>query len=415
MNIVQLSTSDLGGAGIAAKSLHQALLDEGVHSTFVTRHKMGPAIKEHFVLHPPHASVAQRIVAKIQRVLVPGVFTTPEQYFLSERPTGFEHYSLPWSTLEPFTVNEMKQADIVHLHWVSDGFVDYGKIFTTHKKYVWTLHDMNPFTGGCHHSDGCMKFSENCNYCPQLKGTRDEYLSGKVLRYKIQALQALKDNQLVVVAPSQWLAGLSKKSTILGRFEHRVIRNVVSIPAGTVNRHEVRKRYGIKETETVFLFVAHHFDNPRKGIGTLLEALGKISNNGCRIVTVGEKMARFDALNVLQLGYINDRTLLKEIYTMADAFVLPSLAENFPNTIAEALLCGTPVIASKVGGITEQINPDNGLLVDSRQSDAWTEGLSAFLSTRFDRALIAKQASEAYNPDIVVKETIALYKGLIGH
>src|SRR5690606_11661151 len=144
--------------------------------------------------------------------------------------------------------------------------IDYRKIFQRReKRFVWTLHDMNPFTGGCHHSDGCLKFQTNCNYCFQLKGTRDEYLSGKILAYKTAALSMIPDEQMVIVCPSEWLASLSRTSRLFSRFKHFVIPNPHQVPAGEVDRGAARQNLGIGEDEIVFLFVSHHVNNPRKG------------------------------------------------------------------------------------------------------------------------------------------------------
>jgi glycosyltransferase involved in cell wall biosynthesis len=418
MKVVNLSTSDMGGAGIAAKNLHMALLEHGLNSSFVTKYKLGPELKNHFLLEEEKAGIFDRVANGIKSRIraTTGWFNDDlGNYYLKDRPKGFEHFSFPWSELEPQNNNHIAEADVVHLHWVSDGFMDYKKLFALKdKKFVWTLHDMNPFTGGCHHSDGCMKFQTNCNYCFQLKGTRDEYLSGKILNYKFEALKDINDNQLKIVAPSKWLADLSKTSHLFSRFEHQVIPNVIDINSPSKELTEALR--SSHSENTVFLFVAHHFDNPRKGINTLIQALQRLKHQNFHLITVGERLSDFaNDKRVIQCGYVNDKDYLKELYTKADAFILPSLAENFPNTIVEALLCGTPVIASNTGGIPEQVNDNNGVLVEPNDVEAWKNALDNFIENknRFNRRHIQEQAEQTYDKRKIVSEYLHVYQSLI--
>jgi glycosyltransferase involved in cell wall biosynthesis len=416
MKVTHLSTSDLGGAGIAAKNLHLGLKKAGLHSDLVTKYRMGPAVENHYLLGTEKESVLNRLWKGItSRLPLIGV-TSLEDYYLSGRPKGFEHFSLPWSGLKPGHNRYITDADIIHLHWVSDGFIDYRKIFELrNKKFVWTLHDMNPFTGGCHHSDGCLKFQANCNYCPQLKGTRDEYLSGKVLRYKREALSHIGDEQLTIVTPSNWLSQLSQSSSLFSRFRHKVIPNVVNHVPVVANRKVLRQKLGLKEDETVFLFVAHHYDNPRKGMAMLLAAFEKIKERSFRLLVLGEKLGNEKLSDkIIRAGYLNDREKISELYEAADAFLLPSRAENFPNTIVEALLSGTPVLASAVGGIAEQLNEKNGILLEPGNSGSWAEALLQFMTKKdkYDRDAIRKEALERYGEENIIQAYLQLYKEL---
>jgi hypothetical protein len=71
-------------------------------------------------------------------------------------------------------VNEpwVKEADILHLHWINSGFLsinDLAELVKTGKPIVWTLHDMWTFTGGCHYSGTCDHFMRQCGNCPILR------------------------------------------------------------------------------------------------------------------------------------------------------------------------------------------------------------------------------------------------------
>ena len=134
------------------------------------------------------------------------------------------------------------------------------------------------------------------------------------------------------------------------------------------------------------------------------------------VIAIGEKNdSMLKHQKIIQFGYVNDKTILKELYTLADAFILPSMAENFPNTIVESLLCGTPVIATNIGGIPEQITKENGLLVNLMDVEDWKQKLTWFIGNKqkFDRAAIKQKAKQDYNNQTIVDQHIKLYEQLL--
>ena len=419
MKVVHLSTSDMGGAGIAAKNLHLKLNQLQWDSSMVTKVKLGKDFVEHFCTHPnqdkrAHRSLFQRIKASLQ-YRMPMLFPSKE-FSLVGRESGFEYFSLPFSDLNLKSISLIHKADVIHLHWISDQFVDYHKVFELNKKYVWTLHDMNPFTGGCHHSDGCMLFDSNCSKCFQLKGTQHETYSKKILEYKLKALSNLRDDQIKIVAPSEWLLNLSRKSTCFSRFEHIHIPNVIDFNVEGADRAMSRKAWLLGESEIVFLFVAHDVRNARKGMGTLIHAIENLPDKSNVVLMVlGQSSGlMMEGVRVLELGFVTDQSVLRNAYLAADVFLMPSIAENFPNTIVESLLMGTPVIASNVGGIPEQVNETNGVLVLSHDHEAWANGLSYFVQNKqhFIRANIARDAKEKYNSISITEKYIKVYHSL---
>lgn len=421
MKVVHLNTTNSGGAGIAARNLHLALLERGIDSNFVCKYNVAPVFEKQYILAKP---LPRFIGGKFMRRLKASILSrlkiseSLEGYYLKGRVEGFDQFSFPWSDLNPQDMKIIKEADVIHMHWISDGFIDYNSIaLFGQKKIVWTLHDMNPFTGGCHHSDGCVKFESNCNFCYMLKGTRNEYISHAILNYKINAMEAIAKENIQIITPSVWLSKLSQKSKLFSRFNHKVIKNMNSFSPQPVNTSNLRLKYNINFNVPVFIFVAHHFDNPRKGLHVLLEAFNELENEEFVVLAIGEKLNKhLKHGKLLQFGYVKDMEVLKELYTLADAFILPSLAENFPNTIVEALLCGTPVIATDVGGIPEQINEKNGILVEKSTSESWKNAILQFINKRsmYNRAEIKKQAEIDYNNEEIVNKHIELYKTLIG-
>lgn len=420
MKIVQLSTSDMGGAGIAAKQLHLQLLKNNINSVFLTKVKLGMDLPSHHIIaQETKKGFMNRIVSRLNNIIKYHFpfFDNDLNYYLRNKKVGFEHFSFPYSDIDLANFEIIKNSDIVHLHWISDGFVDYKNIFSLNKKFVWTLHDMNPFSGGCHYSDGCLKFQTNCNYCFQLEGATDEYFSNRILNYKIRALENLKDDQLIIITPSQYLSQLSKASRCFNRFKHFVIPNVIDFPSILSFREECRRNLGIEKDKLVFLFVSHNAGNIRKGIYVLKEVLNQLENKeNIRLITIGEKSGiQISGIETIELGFLTDKRRIKEVYTASDAFLLPSMAENFPNTIIESLLSGTPVIASNVGGIPEQVNDKNGILVDLNNIKDWLRALNYFIENKqkYNRDEIRSIAQSKYDINKITEEHLKLYQDIV--
>ena len=69
----------------------------------------------------------------------------------------------------PIPISEINKFDLIHLHWINNGFFNLEKINKINIPIVWTIRDMWPFTGGCHYTLGCNKFHFNCKSCPSIK------------------------------------------------------------------------------------------------------------------------------------------------------------------------------------------------------------------------------------------------------
>lgn len=427
MKVVHINTSNKGGAGIAAIRLHERLLSNGIDSKYISLHSFPSSAPEQYQflkrdtsklpLLTDFSEFVFRVMKKLGlRKPFPQAM---EAKHLHGRPEGHELFSFPYSDFRIDQHPLVQQADIVHLHWVSDGFLDYQSFFsTTKKKIVWTLHDMFPFTGGCHHSDGCMRFSAACEVCPQLKGTIDESYSAKIMAVKSSGLAFVSDRNMKIVCPSSWLTELSQQSKLFQRFAHSTIANIMSEDQfSTKDRAAVRRKLSLPENKKIILFVAHSVANVRKGSQLLLEALNHLkADEEILLCSVGSDS---DAMNYplphLPMGYVNSDEKMADLYAAADVFVLPSMAENFPNTICESLLCGTPVVAFVVGGIPELVNDSNGKLATPFDTKQLAEALRFVLDKpqQFQREVISENAYRRLNPELSTNNYIAVYNDLM--
>ena len=382
LKVVHLASTDFGGAGKAAYRLHQGLRQSGIDSTMlvVTRQSSDPSVRvlpsgqlgELFDCpqeFPANRAYAQK-VSEHWSALV-------SRY--PQRDPGMDNFSDDFSEIPLECSREIREADIVNLHWVS-GLLNClnaaralkGKIV------VWTLHDMNPFTGGCHYAGECTGYLRNCGSCPMLGSSGDDDISRSIWQFKQYAYGKL---DLHPVAPSRWLARVASQSSLLSRFQTRVIPNGFPsrLFAPVPGRAELREGYGIPAGAKVVLFGADSLLIERKGLVYLLQALKSMAQRGIVLALFGrlpEHLRLELELPLINLGFLEDETTLAAHYGMADLFVIPSIEDNLPNTVIEAMLCGVPVVGFDTGGIPDLIeHKKTGYLAPARDVAALAEGI----------------------------------------
>lgn len=325
----------------------------------------------------------------------------------------------------PFYLDACEQipkSEVINLHWVAN-FIDLGAFFEwlpNEKVLIWTLHDMASFTGGCCHAMGCPKFIDGCGVCPQLGSTTEHDLSRDVWQRKKKYYSALDSDKFHIVTPSQWLSGELKRSPLLGRFPTSVIPYGLDLEVFKPRDREVsREVLGIPMAAKVILFVSNGSVR-LKGFHVLLDALdGLDANSGVFLLSIG-----FDSGTVLQrfkhihIASIKDEGLMSLIYSAADLFVLPSLADNLPNTMLESMACGTPVVAFATGGIPEGVRPGiTGLLAKAGDATELREAILGLLGNEDRRLEMAancrKVALAEYSLELQAKRYVELYESML--
>ena len=272
----------------------------------------------------------------------------------------------------------VRQADVLHLHWTNFGFLSLRgleKLLRLGKPVVWTLHDQWAFTGGCHYSRGCERFKTHCRHCPFLRQPGERDLSARIFEKKRRIFE---NAPLTIVACSEWLAGEARQSALLGGFPIQTIPNPIDTTVWQpTDRLAARHTLGLPLDKKLVLFGAGNLRDERKGFRFLVEALRGL--NGAELVVFGKNDPEALAglpFPVHNLGVISTERGLMAAYNAADVLVVPSLEDNLPNTIVEALACGTPVVGFATGGIPEMILPQKtGWLAPPRDSAALAEGL----------------------------------------
>lgn len=424
MKILIINTFDRGGAAHSCKRLHLAFLEKGIHSKTLIRASLSAWPKTFTFTQPPeNITLVAKVAKKIKKILKELKLYSlgfkkkdQEQEFLKKRHDGLELFSFPNSDFDITQSPLYNEADIINLHWVS-GFLDYHSFFKKNTKpVVWTLHDMNPFTGGEHYIEHIFGIDHNGFPNERIEEEWERRVSELNLRIKEKALSCV-DN-LVVVAPSKWLANAAKSSAVLKN------KNIVHIPYGLDksifrprDREFSRDILQISNNKIVFLFVADSLNNNRKGLLFLIKAFKELKRNDIILCAVGKQNKSLNSCgNIMQLGPLSDERLMSLAYSAADVFVIPSLMDNFPNTVLESLMCGTPVIGFPTGGIPEMIQHGrNGLLTQGIGVSFLLETLTAFLDApeAFDREAIREEAVKRYDQKIQADRYIRLFKNLL--
>ncbi len=278
------------------------------------------------------------------------------------------------------------QSSIVHLHNLHGEFFSpiLFKTLFQHKKVIWTLHDESFITGHCSCTLGCDRWQIGCGSCPDLTIYPPVQFDNtkEVLHYKKKWITEL---QPIVVCPSHWLANRV-------RIAYPDLKNIKVIPNGVdtavfypKEKVNVRTLLGFPNDKRIVLFVAEFAtQNPFKGGDIIREIISESIFSDVIFVTVGgSHESSFH--NHICYPYIHDENELANLYTACDVLLYPTQADNLPLVVLEPMACGTPVIASDLGGIPEIINNSNGFLItDYKSPEAFKKGLSEFLDLNED-------------------------------
>jgi glycosyltransferase involved in cell wall biosynthesis/predicted SAM-dependent methyltransferase len=395
LKIVVFSTADAGGAGIAALRHHQSLLSAGVSSQMYVA-EQGARTANVRVLPSPGQTVTRQHNG---RVALSGLQALRKKRAAQlaryvRRPPGLEMFSTPGQCADLGTLPYQEDFTVINLHWVAD-FLDPTLSLEAlrGRPVVWTLHDMRPFTGGCHYAGDCRKFVEHCGACPQLGSDDPQDLSFRTWRAAKAAFRVL---DLHIVTPSEWLAAEARQSTLFRRFPVRVIKHAIPLDVfKPLNKKAIRQELGIDEAELTLAFAAQSLENTRKGTAFLLKCLELLASgplrDKIRLLLLGNNPpAYFSQLGfaVNALGHVDDPEQMALVYNAADAVLVPSLEDNSPNVICEAAGCGVPVVAFAAGGIPEMIrHRETGWLAPVKDAESLAAGVAWVDEARKDDSL----------------------------
>ena len=373
MKVLILSTKDIaGGASRAAYRFHRGFLAAGIDSTMLVQNKVSG---DRTVISAK--SKLQRGIAATR----PALNQLPFSLY-RDRDRSINIYSTQWLPNNLAEKVAQIDPDIINIHWICGGYVPIETLAKFKQPLVWTFHDMWAFTGGCHYSGECDRFTLSCGACPQLGSSRSWDLSRWVWQRKAKSW---KDLNLTIVTPSRWLADTAKSSSLFKNTRVEVIGN--GIDPKIYQPHDKKLARNILQLpidKKIVLFGAlDSTQDKRKGFPLLLSALQYLteleSPAEVELVIFGSSAPAnpidfgFDAHYI---GKLSDDVALSLLYASADVFVAPSIQDNLPNTILEAMFSGTPCTAFDIGGIPDLIDhQQNGYLAQPFLSEDLAQGI----------------------------------------
>lgn len=401
MKVLLLNTYLHGGAATACLRLENALQSEGVSVRTMHTDMAGnrwPFYAERLLFLPFERDKSVR-------------------FSFSPANFGKDITQHPW----------VQEADVLHLHWVNQGFLSVegiGALSQLGKPVVWTLHDMWTFTGGCHYSGACTNYERSCGNCPYLAKPSDRDLSHRIWSRKKEAYSPT----LRVVTCSEWLAKTARKSSLLQHMKVSSIPNPIDTNLFFPIDEELKRNFwrskNLNPENPKLLFVAMNVAEERKGFRYLQESLQilKSQHHDFQLDIIVMGKAQEEALATLPypvhaLGLVRQQAELAMIYGASDVFVIPSLEDNLPNTVMEALACGTPVAGFATGGIPEMAGHlEQGYIAPQRDSQALADGIYWILQ-RADISVLRRQAREKveaeYARPVVAAKYMKVYEEVL--
>jgi glycosyltransferase involved in cell wall biosynthesis len=413
LKVIHVNQSDInGGAARAAFRLHRALLTAGVSSTMLVQSKQSDDLT---------------VFGGITNIEKLAAFFRP---FIDAIPTFF----YPRKTVAPFSVgwqpsgrliNQINKsdADLVHLHWICGGMLDINRLLSIKKPLVWSMHDMWPFTGGCHYDGDCERYTQQCGLCDVLGSKKNYDLSSFMFNSKRKVL--LNSKNITLVGLSSWISKCAQKSKVFAGKRVVVIPNLIDTKQfSPIERTIARNILGLPLHKKLIAFGAvKSTSDMRKGYSFLIDALRHLNGeDNSELLVFGASSSEYTQscpYKTSYFGYLHDDVTLRLLYSAADVMVVPSLQENLSNAIMESMACGTPVVGFSVGGNGDLIDHKlNGYLATPFDSQDLAQGISWILESA-DYGNLSTSAREkivcCFDSKVVSAQYIKLYQQLLSN
>ena len=418
MRVLIVNTSErTGGAAVAANRLTEALNNHVVKAKMLVRDKQ----TDHITTVPLPASWRLRWNFLWERFVIwwENGFRRKNLFAVSIANSGTDITRLP----------EFREADIIHLHWVNQGMLSLKglqKILASGKPVVWTLHDMWPCTGICHHARECKGFHDECGQCWLLCFPKDKDLSHKVF---LKKQQVYSKGKMHLVAVSRWLQQQVQQSALTRELPSSVIPNTLPLQKFHIlDKAEARRQLGLPADKHILLFGAARIDDPLKGFSTLLKAIKHLLNSrqykeeDLHLAFFGkikfpDEVLPHIPIGYTDLGWVNDSSILSAIYSAADVTVCASLYETFGQTLIEAQACGCLPVSFGNSGQADIIrHRQNGYLAQAYSVEELAEGIHwAFTEGKeqISPETMRREVIHKYAGDVVANQYIRLYEEVL--
>ncbi len=408
LKVVHISTADnAGGSGRSAYRIHCGLGRLGVNSRMI----VGWKVTDDPDVGRVWPNGTWRIIDRVSGTVADQV--------------GFQYLWLPSSHRLP-RHPWVQEADIFQLYNTHGGYLSHTVLprLAAGRPIVWRLSDMWAFTGHCAYSYECERWKTGCGSCPILEEYPPLRRDTTAFLWKVKK-RIYNRCDLTMVAPSQWMASLVSQSPLLGEFPLHVIPNGLDTEIfRPVPKSVAREVLGLKPDTPVILFMGHSDDAPRKGEVYFREALKRLSEtlhfDPVLLVmgtTGGGWLDRVE-FPTRCVGVVTNDLFMATVYSAADVFVLPTLADNLPNSVLEGMACGTPAVAFNIGGVPDIVrHMETGYLAAYKDAEDLARGIDLLLTDGGLRERLGRRCREVveseYSMELQARRFEKLYQDII--
>jgi len=411
MKIFHLSNSDIsGGAARAASRIHKALLKKGIKSQMLVNKKIS---KDENVLGP------NNFIEKKLVDLRPYISNLIIKFLKIHKDIPYSISLFPSLWIDRINKSDV---DLVHLHWVQHEMLSIADISRIEKPVIWTLHDMWAFCGAEH-------LAQDDRW--RLGYLKNDHSASKfgIDINRWNWLRKLKHWQkpMHIVTPSNWLANCVRESKLMSNWPVSVIPNLLNTDNWKPkDKNFARKTLGLPLDIPLVIFgtfganLSHH-----KGFDLLIETLNNIRKKdhlkNMELVVFGKNTLKsLPKINFPShfIGHLDDDSLVN-LYSAADATIIPSRQEAFCQTASESQACGTPVVAFNIGGLIDIVDHfKTGYLAKAFDTEDLSKGISWVLEKK-QKSLLSKQARskavEKFSQKILIEKYQAIYEKVLNN
>lgn len=395
MKILHCATSLNGGAGIAARRIVTAQVENGINSKLCAATGSPKNLMSHELL------MSKSLVRKFQSKSL-----TFAQTNLVQKEALLV---TPFSTSILSANSQLfDSVDVVHIHSFYNMLnLKEIAVLSQKKKIFVTLHDERFYTGGCHYTYSCEGFLSGCFRCPQAKN-----LMRKIPEITMKsAMNSWKRAESVTfIAPSKWLAEKAQRSPLLR--ESRVIHIPNPVP---VNFFFDKDKPGDKPGDGSRLltigFISENLNNPYKGIEILRSALSQLENNKSVILKLfgSGSPGKFSSNVRVESRRFTSSEEAQSAISECDLIIVPSTQDNSPSVIAESLMCGVPVLGSRTGGITEVVDEFNLPSFAAGSSVELAQQVSQYIPSRISEGVLLR-IRQKYSYEVSARQHKFIYE-----
>lgn len=402
LKIVQLQYSTVSG-GSSALRLQKAFIKAGISSSIIS---LQP--DKHPLENITYLGKKERIIARADCRI--------ELILTRKSDKDYGLFSVPVLGNDVSGMKEVREADIIYIHWVQYGFLnlaDIEKIANLKKPVIFIMHDMWSITGGCHYSFNCENYVTGCKVCPVFSERPSSGLAAMGVAKKLELYS--RHNNLFFVSPSKWLYNCAKESITTKNKPVFYIPNALDVSVyKPLDKNTAKHILNISTDESVIAFGAVSINSKRKGwlyLQNALEILKRdVDSQKITILIFGsnynKEIADAIPFKTRFMGYLSDEYSTALAYNASDVFIVPSLADNQPTTVQESLSCGTAVVGFNIGGIPDMIrHKENGYLAEYKNAEDIANGIRYCIQNKVRGKMLPD-----FHPDKVIKKHVELFE-----